>query len=303
MITGSETADAEVGALRHIDSVSRLAALQSVSTGDTFTLGLPIFHPDGDPVGSDNFKPVHIVLRDWSDYLDGRAMPLQGGLASVNDAVMICNHGTTHVDALGHVIVDGVLGGGRPATDSVGGLQSASVAALGERGVFTRAVIADVAGLLGVDHLPRRHHITFEELTATLQAQNVEVRRGDVLIIHTGSLKRFYGEGRQAYFTDYSEPGLSFEPELVGWFDRTGISGLGTDTLANELPYCPALDAAYPLHRYLSFDLGIIFHEALWLDDAVRACSRDRRWTGLYVCSPLKMRGASGSPVNPMFIR
>jgi kynurenine formamidase len=293
----------EVGALDYITDADRAGAAALVRTGQVFTLGLPLLHPDGDPVSPDRPRAQHVRYRDWGDYLSGRLEPLDSGVASVDDGVQLACHGTTHVDALGHIIVDGQLWGGHPALEAVGGLRWASVAALGERGIFARAVLADVAGHLGVDRLEPTHHVTFAQLQATLAAQEVQVGRGDILLVRTGSLTRFYEAGYQAFFDNYSEPGLSSEPELIEWFASQQLSGLGSDTLSNELPAAPVTGEGYPLHRYLLHDLGVIFHEALWLEELAAACARDRRWDGLYVCGPLKLMGASGSPVNPIFAR
>ena len=141
------------------------------------------------------------------------------------------------------------------------------------------------------------------ELIATLEAQSTPVHDGDVVLLRTGSMPWFYQAGPEEFFWDYSEPGLSYEPELIDWFSDHKISGLGSDTLANELPVSPTIDAEYPLHHYLLRNLGVVFHEALWLEELAADCAEDRCWEGLYIAAPLKMVGVSGSPVNPLFAK
>jgi kynurenine formamidase len=96
---------------------------------------------------------------------------------------------------------------------------------------------------------------------------------------------------------------VSDDPDLVAWFDDLEPVGLGTDTLANELPYSTRSGDAYPMHRLLMRNRGISFHEALWLEDLSADCASDGCYEGVYIASPLKLAGASGSPVNPMFAK
>lgn len=144
---------------------------------------------------------------------------------------------------------------------------------------------------------------TADEVRNCLEAQGVTVARHDLLLLRTGSLNRYWEVGQARYFQDFSEPGLTHEEGLFDWVDETGIIGIGTDTLANELPRCPATGEEYPLHRYLLRDRGLQFHEALWLEDVAHDCADDGRYVGLYMASPLKLAGASGSPVNPLFVK
>jgi kynurenine formamidase len=296
-------ANAEIGALNLVTAAHRVAAARLVRHGRAFTLGIPIFAPGGDPLSADRPRALHVRYRDWSHYQAGRCQPLPGGVASVDDGVFISCHGTTHVDALGHIIVDGRMWDGRDAQAASAGLDWASVAPLAGAGIFCRAVLADITRFRGEERLGRRHHVTLGELTATLQAQSTAVGEGDIVLVRTGSLPWFYQVGPEQFFADYSEPGLSDEPELIDWFAATGVTGLGSDTLSNELPLSPVTGAGYPLHHRLLRNLGVVFHEALWLEDLAADCAADGCWEGLYIAAPLKMTGASGSPVNPLFVK
>ena len=94
------------------------------------------------------------------------------------------------------------------------------IAVLRDR-VFTRGVLADVAGHLGVDALAPDHHITVAELEATLAAQGVDVGRGDALIVRTGHLGRIQREGAWDRFVEADEPGLGWD--ALPWLhDRAG---------------------------------------------------------------------------------
>lgn len=300
---GTYGALSEVGALNNITPTTILDAVREVRLGQVHSLGIPIFNPRGDPLSPERPRAFHVVYRDFAHYQAGICHPLPGGVASVDDGIFVSCHGTTHIDALGHIIVDDQMWDGRGAELATPGLRWADVAALGERGVVTRGVLIDVATDEGVDHLDRHRQVTLADLLRVLDREEVIVRPGDIVLLRTGSLARFYTGGAEAFFDAYSEPGLSYEPELLEWFRDQRLAGLGSDTLSNELPIAPTVAAGYPLHRYLLRDLGVTFHEALWLDDLAGACRADGRYTGLYVASPLKLVGTSASPVNPLFIK
>jgi kynurenine formamidase len=274
-----------------------------VQDGRVFTLGTDLFGDAAGPGDPARPTPIHIMYRDWSHYEKGLAQPVAGGVASVDDGVLLNCHGGSHLDALGHVICEGTITGGVPASSTVGGLADADVAAVARVGVVCRGVLVDLCRPHGGEPLPRDHEVTLGELESCLDAQGVTVERGDMLLLHTGSLRRYWTEGTAAFFAGYSEPGLSHDDLLFDWVDAHAVLGVGSDTLANELPRCPRTGEEYSLHRYLLRDRGLQFHEGLWLEDLAADCAADGRYVGLYVASPLKLVGASGSPINPLFLK
>ena len=53
-----------------------------------------------------------------------------------------------------------------------------------------RGVLLDVAKYKGMDPLPSLYWITVDDLKNTAKAQKVEIQKGDVLLIRTGSMRR-----------------------------------------------------------------------------------------------------------------
>jgi kynurenine formamidase len=292
----------ELGRLGLQTSADRLRATSLVRDGEVLTLGLPLF--GGNPVANslDRPRPFHVIYRDWSHYRKGSVKALRGGVASVDDGMFLNCHGGTHIDALGHIMHEGLIFGGRSADHTVGGLDFADVAVFASMGIVCRAVLADLPTWKGEAVAPDSE-IMVGDVRQCLKDQGVEIGSGDMLLIRTGSLSRWMEVGQEAFFRDYSEPGFSDDPALFEWIDEGGILGLGTDTFANELPTSPRTGEEYPLHRHLLRDRGMQFHEALWLEDLAVACARDGRYEGLYIVAPLNLVGASGSPVNPIFMR
>ncbi len=289
------------GRLATLGAADRLRALATVRDGKCWTLGTEIFGRSPGPPDPGRPKQLHIVYRDWSHYEKGLVHPLPGGVASVDDGVLLNCHGGSHLDARGHIMAEGAIAGGVSASSTVGGLAEADVAAVARLGIFCRGVLVDLCSCSDGTPLARDHEVTLAELESCLRAEEVELEPGDMLLLRTGSLLRFGQEGPEFFWKDYSEPGLSRDEALFAWLDDLPVLGIGTDTLANELPTNPRTGEQYPLHRYLLRDRGLQFHEGLWLEELAADCAADRRYVGLYVASPLKMVGASGSPVNPLF--
>jgi kynurenine formamidase len=295
--------DDEIGRLNLNDQAAVLNALKIPSSGTVFALGHRMFGGTDLPNYPERPTPQHLMYRDWSHYLAGRSAVQNGGGASVDDGFQLSCHGGTHVDALGHVIADGTVWGGRDAIDTVGGLRHCDVSALSAHGLICRAVLADIVAWRGQGPLPRDEHIRLADVLGCLAGQGVELGRGDMLLLRTGSLERYQLEGAEKFWTGYSEPGLSDEPELLSWIDEVDLLGVGTDSLANELPTSPLTGREFQLHKHLLRDRGLQFHEALWLADLAADCARDGIYEGLYLASPLMMVGASGSPMNPLFVK
>jgi len=58
-----------------------------------------------------------------------------------------------------------------------------------------------------------------------------------------------------------------------------------------------------PLHGALIRDLGVVLTELYWLDDLADDSAEDGQYSFFFTAAPLKMKGGSGSPVNPMIIK
>jgi len=122
-------------------------------------------------------------------------------------------------------------------------------------------------------------------------------------MIRTGFVETFYNHGGTEFYKDFIEPGLTYSPELVDWFQEMEIPNLVTDTIANEVTIDPVSGVVLPLHSALMRNLGIAFTELCDLSKLARDCAEDGQWDGLYIAAPLNIVNGSGAPVNPMIIK
>ncbi|SIS65668.1 cyclase family protein [Alicyclobacillus vulcanalis] len=294
----------EIGSLNYLTPEEVLRGVRSVRSGKTFTLGAVIGHPKGDPVWPGRTGAMKLMTQDKGHYLSHKVDAAPGGLEYADDYITMFLQGTTQFDALGHTWYDDQIWNGYDAKETIGGMGKASVLPIAEHGVVGRAVLLDMARHRGKPSLSAGETFGVEDLLACAASQNVDIEPHDILVIRTGWLKVFYEQGPEAFYGKvFNEPGLTYSPELVDWFQRMEIPVLATDTIANETTVEPETGVVLPLHNALMRNLGVLFNEILWLEDLADDCAADGQYTFLYVGAPLKIYRGTGAPVNPVAIK
>jgi kynurenine formamidase len=295
--------DDEIGALNLLTPAEVLRAARSVRSGKTFTLGLPIAHPSGDPIWPGRRTAQRVNLLDQGVYLAGAGPSHAGGHRDAEDMIIMNTQGSTQYDALGHVWYDDLLWNGFAATETVGGSRKASVYALAEKGIVGHAVLIDIARHRGKDVLERGETFTHRDLLEAAAAQGTLIGKRDILLIRTGWIGTFYRSDPKEFYRDFLEPGITYSPELLDWFQDMEIPNLCTDTIGSEVTIDPITQVELPLHAAFLRDMGVLIAEMLSLDALADDCAADGQWDFLYVAGPLKIYGGTGSPVNPVAIK
>jgi kynurenine formamidase len=211
------------------------------------------------------------------------------GNSSASDAIALGSHVGTHIDALCHFSCGGKLHAGVDAAQAQsyqGGLNHYSIDTVAP--ILRRGVLLDVAGLAGVPVLPKDYEVTPSDLERAAEQQQVEIQRGDVVLLRTGWAQYF--SDAKKFISEVNGPG----PGLAGaqWLSARGIFAAGSDTVAFE----KVPDANMPVHVHLLVEKGIHIIECLNLEDLVAA----RVYEFAFVALPLKIRGATGAPVRPV---
>ena len=293
----------EVGSLNYLTSAEVLRGVQHVVTGETFTLQVRMGDPKGDPVWPGRKSIDRKNVMDEAFFERGEGVDSPGGAHYSDDVATIFLQASTQYDSLGHFWYDGQIWNGYDASTTAGDMSKASVLPIAERGVVGRGVLLDVARHRGKGVLDKGETFTHEDLMTVAAAQGVTIEKHDILIIRTGWVGSYYRQTAEEFYDGFVEPGLTYSPVLVQWFQDMEIPNLVTDTIANEVSFEPASGVALPLHNALMRNLGVAFTEIAWLEDLAAACANDRRWTFLYTAAPLKVVGGTGAPVNPVVIR
>jgi kynurenine formamidase len=294
--------DDEIGALNYLTADDVLRGVAHIRSGRVFTLQRLIGDPRGDPVWPGRTPAKRTMVLDESSWDSGHGPSFPGGLHCADDKIAAFLQGSTQYDALGHVWYGGRIWNGYDARTTVGGLDKASVAPIAERGIVGRGVLLDMARFRGKENLDKAETFTHTDLEACAKAQHITIEKHDILIIRTNFLKLFFDQG-DAFYEGFCEPGLTYSPELVSWFQDMQIPNLVTDTIANEVTVDPVSGTALPLHCALMRNLGVTLTEICDLEKLADSCAQDGQYTFLYVAAPLKVHQASGSPVNPVAIK
>lgn len=295
----------EIGAVNYLTESEVLRGIKAVEHGKTFTLGVPIARPEGDPVFPGREEASHYMHCDKGHFDSGKfSMHRGAGLEYADDVLFMFIQGTTQFDAPGHVWYDDTLYNGFDAKSTMGGMEHCGIKGIAEHGVVGRGILLDIARYREVDHLERGTQITLDELLDCADEQDITIENRDILLIRTGWIERFYEEGPDEFYGErFNEPGLTYSEELVNWFYEKEIPAFGTDTIGNEQTVSDETGTLLPLHGALLRDQGVGFNEINKLDELGEDCATDDKYDFLYVGSPLKISQGTGAPVNPLVIK
>ena len=209
-------------------------------------------------------------------------------------------HGSPTIDAIGHIGRNLRLHGGvdaLAATSTPGGIGAdLGIEAFPADLLVNRVVFLDVARHVAggrPDPLPGDFEIKGEHLEATMRAQGVEVRRGDSLLIRTG-FGQFFTQ-RDKYLGAQS-PGPG--PDGARWIIAKGVRLAGDDTATFERRPAAYGKELFSVHMMLLADSGIYIVEAANLEPLSDA----RVYVAVLVMTPLKIQGATGSPLRTIVL-
>lgn len=211
---------------------------------------------------------------------------------SASGTIFMAEHSGTHIDALCHQAEDMHLYGGQAVTSEI--QTPTGFTALGVETIpplLARGVLFDVARAKSVERIESGNPITAADLQATAQAENVTLRKGDVALVRTGNGALWHDA--PAYLR---AGGMS--ADASSWLASVGVRAVGADNVAwDEVGMIdPDLKVSLPGHLILLVRHGIYIIENLNLEEL----AQDQCYECTFVCLPLKMRGATGSPVRPI---
>jgi kynurenine formamidase len=287
----------EIGRLNQMSDASRLAVLARIGSGRVYDLsveyhiGMPSWQAIGDP--RYQFWLTHTPRGTAVDdpLAVGRAQNAR--VSYTGDAISMYTHTGTHIDALNHFGLDGRIWNGFAADEHLGdrGWQRAGAETIPP--IIARGVLIDVAAEQGVEALPANYRIGADDLRRALARQNVSLKAGDVALIRTGRMRSF-GDG-PGYMAE--PPGLGLDAARFLVEERGAIS-VGADNLSFE-SFPPEEPGNWiPVHTYLLAQQGVTIMEVVFLEEL----ARDGVYEFAFIGAPLKLRGASGSPLRPIAI-
>jgi kynurenine formamidase len=220
--------------------------------------------------------------------------PNDACLGFMSELVMGTVHTGAHIDAHGHMTIDGRWHGGTADAD-LGDFGPLKGDATEIPPIWRRGVLYDVPGARGVDSLDAGEPVSADELLA-IEASGVAAGAGDVALVRTGYLAHWPDPEALAAHRG-AGPDLS-AAELLA---ERGVLAVGSDTETFEVQPAPDRGTPanpQPVHTLLLIERGIYILESLDLEDLARAGVREF----LFVALPLAIRGATGSMVDPVAV-
>jgi kynurenine formamidase len=160
--------------------------------------------------------------------------------------------------------------------------------------LFTRGVLADVAAYKNVPRMKIGEVVTAADLQETLKKEGVTVGEGDVVLIRTGHGQLWMKDN--AAFNS-GEPGIGMGAGQ--WLCNQKITLVGGDSWATEVVPSENKERPFEVHQLLIVRNGIYNLENLDLEEL----ARDKVYEFAFIFAPLRLKGATGSPGNPIAVR
>lgn len=166
--------------------------------------------------------------------------------------------------------------------------------------------------------LDRPRHLSPDDLDAIAAAQGVEIRPGDILLLHVGWAEWWLGADEEERRGRTGTPGIAQSFEMLEWIwdhriamfaaDNSGLEGspkLPDSGLFLEDDPLPERGPNHNggLHRHLIPLLGLIIGELWDLTALAEDCAADGVYEFFVTCSPLNVIGGVGAPPNAIAIK
>ena len=256
-----------------------------VKTGQVYSLSYPIHA--GTPYAGTTSPVSMRPNRRHEDFT------VEGPFGEATEIVTMSSHTATHIEALCHISEEVA---GRPLLyDEIPADEIAGDDGFKQLGVeycppiITRGLLLDIAGSKDLDVLPDSYGITERDMVDCCRREGVEIKPGDCVLVRTG-FSRYRDTERERFVTVGAGP----TPEACRWLAGKGIILTGSDTMSYEQVPSPHLG-----HLELIRRRGIPMMKQVNLEET----ARDQVFEFLFVALPLKLMGATASPISPIAIR
>ena len=290
-------ADDQAGGSNWITAEKIVQAVQLVKTGKVYEVGQ--VYERGMPL---------FPGRTYSMFIPGSPTggPFGENGLVYHDEVLTAEIGQvgTQFDGPGHVgirtkMADGsqqdLFYNGTPVTEMAGpyGLQKMGIENV--KPYLTRGILIDIAGQKGVDALDHSYEVTMADVRAALKRQGMDedtIEDGDAIFFRYGWSK--YWTDAEKYNTD--PPGIGLE--VAAWVIEQNASMWGSDQWNGEVSPNPDEKLAFPVHTELICKAGIWNLENMVFEEL----SEDEVYEFLFVFTPIRFKGGTGSPGRPLAI-
>lgn len=325
--------DDQLGRVNLLTEEQVLKGVREVQVGKVFCLSLPLDLPGG-MVLNPRRKPPRLAAteRDGVPYMNFSMENLDATSIDVlsDDQVTLSLQYSTQWDALAHVGAQFDPNGngelrkvyyngyqaGIDIPDAPGhqegegccdhgtsfGAKKLSIDNFAVKGMQGRGIMVDFVRHFGHG----RTLIGYQELAAILKSDNIQVEKGDMLVLRTGFAETIVEMGGHPDADKLHNSGAVLDgadTQLLNWITESGITAICADNYAVEAyPARTEGDkkSLLPLHHHCLFKLGLPLAELWYLRDLAEWLGANQRNRFLLTAPPLRLPGAVGSPVTPI---
>ncbi|SFT07773.1 Kynurenine formamidase [Sulfitobacter marinus] len=281
-------ADDQIGSANLISAERTLEASKLIKRGKSMPLGI-VIGPD-----TPAFPPRSLNLQIVQpNQQGGQKLSAFGYEGNYNDDIIQTWIGIgSQLDGLGHLGENGRYYNclDEKEISAIGGLTKLGTHAVPP--LVARAVIVDMAKHFGKDVLAAGEHFGEAEIKAAMDAQEITVNEGDIVMFHTGWTDGMLESNPAAWGS--SEPGLDNEGAV--YLASLNLMAVGADTWGLEAIPAKEGDKVFYGHVTLLKDNGIYILEAMNTGPLVRDGVKEF----MFVLGQPLIKGTVQAMINPV---
>lgn len=286
--------DDQRGALNRITPESQAKVMARIDGRKVYDLSIDFFHgmPSFTFAGDPAFQMwmSHTPRGTAVDNLNQAGKHLNSCCGYSGDVILMYTHTGTHIDSLNHFGYGKKLYNGYDADDHLGSRSWTKNGAEQMPPIIARGVLLDIAALVGVQCLPNSYGITAKDCEEAVKRQGTAIQEGDVVLLRTGRMS-YWPDGSKVFG---NSPGVTLES--ARWLTAHKISCVGADNEAVEMTPPTDPDIWLPGHCHFLTETGTPQLECVNLEEI----SRDKLYEFAFIGAPIRLRGATGSPLRPL---
>jgi kynurenine formamidase len=161
--------------------------------------------------------------------------------------------------------------------------------------IITKGVLIDIPAMKEVDCLDSGYEVTLEDVRQALEKQGMkeqDIQQGDAIFFRYGWSK-YWSEPEK-----YNQPAPGIGLEVAEWVVTKQVAMVGSDQSGLEVSR-PNSELAIPVHHLLITQNGIWNLENLDFSEL----AQDQAYQFLFIFTPVRFKGATGSPGRPIAIK
>jgi kynurenine formamidase len=280
--------DDQLGAVNNLSPAGVIEAAALIKQGKVYSLAITT-GPSSPAYGPRNYQIFITPI-----YVGNRSMYGKNQLQGYDDAIVSYLGVGTHIDGFAHVAVNGRHYNGAKTEDVIRPDGAIKYGIDTVPPIVGRGVLLDMAGAAGVAMLPGGTVFNRKELEAVQKREDIQIRKGDVVLINTGWLSMQEADRKTGFSTT---PGLG--EEGAEYLAELGVVAVGQDAWIPDA--MPAEDPTnfLPVHSILLVKHGVHILENIKTEDL----AADMAYEFFFILAAPRFKGSLQGVMHPVAIR